>query len=835
MNNICLGIDFGTTNSCLSVFYNNQTIIIEDIDGSKIIPTVIELNNTNKIIGKEAYIRQDISTKNTFIIYEIKRLIGKKYSELDKSMVEMLSYEITTNDNDDILIYNPNNKICYSVEEILIHIFLSFKCRAELFLSTKLNNGEQINNQINEQINNQINEQIEINNAVITVPSYFNIIQREIIKNCAINAGFQVKRILNEPTAGAIAYGLGTVITKENGLNVIIYDFGGGTLDVSLMNINDGMYEVYGSCGNNNLGGSDFDKKIMEYCIQEFVNENKINYDEFIENVEEKILQKLKYTCEQAKISLSENLITKIIIKNFYQDKNLFVNLTRQQLIEICNSLIQICIKPLNDILELCDITKNDIDEIIMVGAMTKMPIIRFCVETFYGKNVNCSIDPDKVVSIGASIHGYMILNHTNIQNKLLLIDRTSLSIGLETSGGIMDILIPRGSIIPVKKYKKYTTDTDYMESINIKIYEGERNFTKDNVLIGNFTLNGIEKEKRGITKIQIIFEVSMDGIIKIYAEDLNNPLNKNSIQIKNNQHELSQEKIDQIINNAKIMDNNDRIECSKKKHYLSLIDSSNRIIENLKLPNISIDEEDKINIENKINDVLNWLKNTDFNDITIDKYVELQKMYSKNYSVLLIYSTEPIINLQNSDEIKEKTDCVDIVDDNKYSEQHEYFKNIINEYKNIEKQITIYKNNNNNNDKNLEELQILYDNLIKYADEKVLLFYINDSLTDDIVKTITLTLYNYDLKFKEKYEILYNELNVIDALKQQLEELENKVLQIYDNSDNELKHNFDSILEKLIEFNTYIYSVENNYETINYNNIDMIKQFINDMSVIIL
>ena len=277
-------------------------------------------------------------------------------------------------------------------------------------------------------------------------------------------------------------------------------------------------------------------------------------------------------------------------------------------------------------------------------------------------------------------------------------------------------------------------------------------------------------------------------------------------------------------------MDNNDRIECSKKKHYLSLIDSSNRIIENLKLPNISIDEEDKINIENKINDVLNWLKNTDFNDITIDKYVELQKMYSKNYSVLLIYSTEPIINLQNSDEIKEKTDCVDIVDDNKYSEQHEYFKNIINEYKNIEKQITIYKNNNNNNDKNLEELQILYDNLIKYADEKVLLFYINDSLTDDIVKTITLTLYNYDLKFKEKYEILYNELNVIDALKQQLEELENKVLQIYDNSDNELKHNFDSILEKLIEFNTYIYSVENNYET-----IDMIKQFINDMSVIIL
>jgi heat shock protein 5 len=821
MDNICLGIDFGTTNSCLSIFYNNQTIIVEDIDGSKIIPTVIELNNSNKIIGKEAYIRQDISNENTFIIYEIKRLIGKKFSELDKSIVEILSYEITTNDEDDILIYNSNNKKYYSVDEILIHIFLSFKCRAELFISTKLNNDEHM----------------EINNAVITVPSYFNIIQREIIKNCATNAGFNVKRILNEPTAGAIAYGLGTVITKENGLNVIIYDFGGGTLDVSLMNINDGMYEVYGSCGNNNLGGSDFDKKIMEYCIQEFINENKINYNEFIKNVEENILHKLKYACEQAKITLSDNLITKIMIKNFYQNKYLFVNLSRQQLIEICNSLIQICIKPLNDILELCEINKNDIDEIIMVGAMTKMPIIRFCVETFYGKNVNCSIDPNKVVSIGASIHGYMILNHTNIQNKLLLIDRTSLSIGLETSGGIMDILIPRGSIIPIKKYKKYTTDTDYMDTINIKIYEGERNFTKDNILIGNFTLNGIEKEKRGLPKIQIIFEVSTDGIIKIYAEDLNNPLNKNSIQIKNNQHELSQEKIDKIINDAKIMDNNDRIECSKKKHYLSLIDSSKRIIENLKLPNVSIDEEDKINIENKINDILNWLIITNYNDITIDKYVELQKMYSTNYSVLLIYSTEPIINLQNSDEVKEKTDCVDIVDDNVYSEQHEYFKNIINEYKNIKKQITIYNNNivNGDENKNLNELQILFDDLIKYADEKVLLFYINDSLTDDIVKTITSTLYNYDLKFKEKYELMYDELNMVDVLKQQIEELENKILQIYDNSDNETKNNYDLILEKLIEFNTYIYSVENNYEIINYDNINTIKQFINDMNVIIL
>jgi len=665
-DNICLGIDFGTTNSCLSIWYKNKSWIVPDIDGINIIPTVIEINSDKKIIGKEAYLRKDIfektndiNIKNTFLVYEIKKLLGKKFSELDKNFIDIVAYDIKSDEEDNIIIQDNNSGKLYYPEEIAIHIFMSFKVRAENYFSEKFNHN------------------IKISNVILTVPAYFNKNQRQIIKNSAQNADLNVIRLINEPTAAAICYGLGKnldLINESLGINVIIFDFGGGTLDVSLLNINNGVYEVLGSCGNNNLGGSDFDRKIMEFCITNFIEKNKLNSNEFIDKVEENSLQKLKYLCEQAKITLTDNINTIIKITNFYNKIDMIQTFNREDFELITQDLIRLIIKPINDVLDNCELEKSDIKEIIMVGGMTRIPIIRYNIERYFNRDVNCSIDPDIVVSIGAAIHGHMLLNKTSIEDKLLLIDRTSLSIGLETSGGIMDTLIPRGTIIPIKKIKKYTTDTDYVESIDIKIYEGERKFTKDNFLIGSFTLSGIEKQKRGIPEIQITFEIDSDGIIKIKAEDLDNPLNKKSILVSGNKQNLSEEQIEKIIINAKQMDQIDRIDKMKKESYLSLIDSSKKIIENLNSSDLQIPSETKDDIINNVEEILNWLESNNYLEIETEKYKELLHDYKMNYSIYLIQQTNHLINLESANDNDNKG--IEIYEDDNNSRK--YFENPI-------------------------------------------------------------------------------------------------------------------------------------------------------------
>ncbi len=773
--NLCLGIDFGTTNSCISVWFNNKPLLVPDFDGTSIIPTVIEINPDKKIIGKEAYLRKDIfektnnldniQQKTTFLVYEIKKLLGKKYSDLTKQQIDMIAYNIESDQDDNIIIIDKNTLKTYYPEEIAIHIFMSFKARAETFLSNKLNT------------------QINITNSVISVPAYFNKIQREIIKNSAENAGLKVIRLINEPTAAAICYGLGKNSTSS-GLNIIVFDFGGGTLDVSLLSINDGIYEVLASCGNNNLGGSDFDKKIMEFCINKFIEKFNLEPDDFIEKVNENSLQKLKFLSEQAKIALSNNNLTKIKIDNFYNDYSLNVSINRDEFTTITQDLIRLIVKPVNDVLESCELEKKDIDEIIMVGGMTRVPMVRYNIERFFNRDVNCSIDPDTVVSIGASIHGYMILNKTSIQDKLLLIDRTSLSIGLETSGGLMDILIPRGTIIPIKKTKKYTTDTDYMESIDIKIYEGERKFTKDNFLIGDFTLTGIEKQKRGIPEIQITFEIDSDGIIKIKAEDLDNPLNKKTILVSGNKQNLSKEQIEEIINSAKQMDQIDRIDKIKKESYMSLIDSSKKIIENVNCQEVQIPEDVKNDIINNVQEILNWLQDNKYENIDVDKYKELLHDYKINYSIYLIQQTTPVINLESANE--EETKAVEIYDDDnnskKYSEQIKYFRQIIDQYDDIKKQIQIakymddinLKENIQNTISTLsQELNFLYD----YTNDVLIKIFTEKNINDEIITEFTSKVYELDVAFKEKFNEFDNEFNMINKILTTISDKEEKLL----------------------------------------------------------
>jgi molecular chaperone DnaK (HSP70) len=807
-NNLCLGIDFGTTNSCLSIWHDYKNIIISDIDGSDIIPTLIEINNEKKIIGKEAFLRKEIfkDNKDIFLIYEIKKLLGKKFSEINKNNINLLSYDLISDDEDNIIIFDSNNNIKYYPQEIAIHIFMSFKLKAESFLSK------------------HFNKEIIIEDVVISVPAYFNKNQREIIKNSAENSGFNVLRLVNEPTAAAICYGLGK--NTEN-LNIIVFDFGGGTLDVSLLNINNGVYEVIGSCGNNNLGGSDFDLKIMEYCLDKFIENNKLSKDNFIKKISNNNIHKLKILSEQAKISLSDNNNTKIKIEKFYQDIDLFIEINRDTFNEIINNLLLLIIKPINDLLEICDIEKDNINEIIMVGGMTKMPIIRYNIEKFFNRNVNYSINPDNVVSIGAAIHGFMINNKNSIDDKILLIDRTSLSVGVETSGGIMDVLIPRGTIIPIKKTKKYSTDQDYVDSIDIKIFEGERKFTKDNFLIGDFSLTGIEKQKRGIPEINITFSIDSNNIIKVTAEDINNPLNKKCIQVSANKQNLSEEKIQEIINNANILNEKDKIDKFKKESYLSILDDSLKILENINTATIKIPDDIKEDIITNLNEIINWLKNTNYNDIGMSKYKEILHDYKINYSIYLLQNSSEINELESANDLDQG---VEIFEDNeiiiKYKDTIDLFRNIIDEYDDIKKQIKITKlmNNNNISEENFNNIEKLFNEVYNFTSDNLLNFYINKDFKDEKIKELENKLKNFDSKFKDLFNTYNNEFNILNNILTKIKNKEEDFLSTLENINDQNSNEFKNINDKLeiiLEIEANIYKINNGYIKPDFNKLN--------------
>ena len=835
--NLCLGIDFGTTNSCLSIWHNNKNIIIPDIDGSNTIASVIEINDKKKIIGKEAYIRKNIfektninniENKSIFLVYEIKKLLGKKYDELSKESIDMLAYSLVSDENGYIKIYNETDNTLFYPEEIATQLFMSFKHKSEIYLSKKFDN------------------EINIKDAVISVPAYFNKNQREIIKKCAEMANFNVLRLINEPTAAALCYGLGKNMSKNT--NILVYDFGGGTLDISLLNISEGVFEVLGSCGNSNLGGSDFDRVIMEYCIKKFIDtklfmkeekekdmqEEKDIIKNFTNNIKEENLQKLKFLAEQAKITLTENLLAKIKINNFYNKEDLLIEITREKFNEICLDLINFSIKPLNDILDICNIEKSEIDEIIMVGGMTRIPIIRYNVERFFNKDVNCSIDPDSVVSIGAAIHGYMINNKDNLEDKLLLIDRTSLSIGIETSGGIMDFLIPRGTIMPVKKYKKYTTDTDFVDSIIVKIYEGERKLTKNNFLIGNFVLSGIEKEKRGIPEIQITFEIDSDGIIKIKAEDLNNSLNKKVIQISSNKNNLSEEELNKIIDNARQMDEIDRIDKYKKESYLQLKENCKRILENLISEELKITETIKNEVKENVEEIELWLENSNYEDIEISKYKELLTDFKTNYSMFIIINTNLTTkNLDSADnhkEIKGIEIFDEELDNKKYIKHIKYVRNIIDELNDINKELKIFyykektnNHNNVNNDEIYNNIKEQYDKVNELSNDLLVKFFIEKELSNEyVIENIETLKILYD-NFKEDYNTFSDSFNIFKQINKNIKEKENKYLILLDELNNNINNEetnkkiqlTNGILDLLIDYDSIIYKMNNGYEVV--------------------
>lgn len=648
-NQYILGIDLGTSNTCCGIWRNNNLEIIPDENGCRTVPSVVSLTHRTQYVGMEAKKQMTLNPLHTF--YEIKRLIGRKIDDISiQNDQQFLSYKIGSDDNNNVVINTPTTK--KTPEEISAMILRKIKHNAEQYLG------------------------VCVTQAVITVPAYFNDAQRQATKDAATIAGLDCIRIINEPTAAALAYGLGDVaINKNKELNIIVYDLGGGTLDVSLLNIADGVFKVCGSSGNTHLGGADFDNRLIGYCATKF--EKQYGYENISDTISPISLQKLKQSCEEAKKRLSETSVTVIHVVDFYDGKDLIVKMSREHMEKICKDLFIMCLKSVEDVLTSCDMKKTDIDEIILVGGGTRMPSIKSNLKMYFGKEPNSNINPDEVVASGASIQGYL-LGHTDdpFSENIVLLDIIPLSLGIETIGGVMNVIIPKNSVIPIKRKKMYTTDTDYEKSVNIKVYEGERSMTKNNMFVGDFNLYGIEPVPRGIPQIEITFSIDVNGIISVTAIDKKNKENMKTVNVNSNKGRLSQDEIKALIIEAKKMEEIDKLEKEKKYYYSEIEGLCANVIYNINdKTHFKLTDNDRQLIFDKINKILEWLREESYEKRDKKEYIKILEQLRKHHSTLIMKVNLEETNVQANTLINEGTTIYNDDDDDDLLEKY----NIVN------------------------------------------------------------------------------------------------------------------------------------------------------------